>query len=934
MRWSWSQQRLTLFCLAALLAGAGSLWWLAVRSSSIHFLPARTPAEWILYPTPADGPGFDPVELAAEFQRSFNLSAAPQAVTLSVRALKRCEVFINGKPAGPSAPARQNWKQPAIYDVTGLLTTGTNQISVKVFNNAGLPALWLSLSGDKLTLATDERWQASFAGSAWRPAQLASRPLPIMKGNPLYEGEHTIASLRARWPQFLGFILLTGMVVVGCQRLGAGRKQGLQTSMSTSRQGWLVVCVLAAAWAILWGNNLGHLPMLEGFDIAQHLDYIDYILKRRALPLANEGFQMYQPPLYYLLSAGQLALFHLSPYEANGIFVLRLFGLACGIVIFTLVFLSLRLLFPDRPHRQFFGLLLAGLLPWNLYLCQYITNEILVTALVAAAVYCCLRILVSSQVSLRAHAVLGLLWGAALLAKTSAVVVPPLGFAALVWNLHSKGIRSARKWAAFLGVALFCCLVVCGWHYARVTAHFGNPLIGNWDPRTGFHWWQQQSFRTGSYYRFSGSSLAQPFYSAFGSFGDGVYSTLWGDGLYGGETEFETRPPWNYDLMAAGYLFALVPTLAIIAGAGILLIQFIRQPRPEMFLLLGLAFLLGWLLIYYSLKVPSYAATKAFYASGALISLCAFGAIGWDWLVTRTKWLKFALYLGLGLWAMNSYTSFWIRPDATHTQVLIARGFASQGRHDLAVLKLAHTLSQNPHDAPAARLLSLELVQLGQLDAARNVAEQTLRWAEGNADCHLALGAVLARQKQWDPAAAQARRAMELAPDHLLGSQRLAEWLEQAGRRKEALVACRDALRINPTQVKLHFLLGSGLASEGQASAAIEAYRTALRLDSNFAPALDALARILATHPDPKLRNGAEAVLLATRACEANASKNAAYLETLAAAYAETGRFAEAISTAQKAISVARATNDEQHALLGEKLLALFQAGRPFRAAE
>src|SRR5439155_19823411 len=197
-----------------------------------------------------------------------------------------------------------------------------------------------------------------------------------------------------------------------------------------------------------------------------------------------------------------------------GIFVLRLFGLDCGVATFILVFLSLRLLFPNRPHRQLFGVLPAGLLPCNLYLCQYITNEILVTALVAGSVYYCLRILLNSQVSLRQHGVLGLLWGAALLAKTSAVVIPPLGLVALMWNLYTRGLRSGRRCAVLSGVTLACCLVVCGWHYARVTAHFGDPLIGNWSPRTRFHWWQQQSFRTRSYYRFSGNSLVQPFYSA------------------------------------------------------------------------------------------------------------------------------------------------------------------------------------------------------------------------------------------------------------------------------------------------------------------------------------------------------------------------------------------------------------------------------------
>src|SRR5207249_1666998 len=155
MRLSRSQQRLTLACLAALLAGITSLWWLAARSSSIHFLPARAPAQWILFPTPADGPGFKTVELSAEFQRAFNLDVLPQAATISVCALKRYELLINGKPAGHSAQAGENWKQPVVHEVTGWLTRGSNHISVKVSNDVGLPALWLALSSDKLILATD-----------------------------------------------------------------------------------------------------------------------------------------------------------------------------------------------------------------------------------------------------------------------------------------------------------------------------------------------------------------------------------------------------------------------------------------------------------------------------------------------------------------------------------------------------------------------------------------------------------------------------------------------------------------------------------------------------------------------------------------------------------------------------------------------------------
>jgi hypothetical protein len=301
----------------------------------------------------------------------------------------------------------------------------------------------------------------------------------------------------------------------------------------------VAIGALAIAWLALWCNNIGFLPILEGFDITDHLEYLQYILQRHSLPLANEGFEMYQPPLYYLLSAGQLALFHSTPYDPNGIFVLRLFGMGCGIAAFIFVFLSLRLLFPKHPERQFFGLLLAALLPANLYLYHYVTNEILALTLVAAATYLCLRTLASERVSLAQHAILGVVLGAALLAKSSTIVAPPLILVALAWNLHRKKVCSLGTRAGCLGVTVLACVMVSGWHYGRVAAHFGNLLIGNWDPGSGFSWWQQPGYRTTSYYVPTGQSLAHPLFSGFANFADGTYSTLWGDGLCGGSAGTE-----------------------------------------------------------------------------------------------------------------------------------------------------------------------------------------------------------------------------------------------------------------------------------------------------------------------------------------------------------------------------------------------------------
>jgi Flp pilus assembly protein TadD len=102
-------------------------------------------------------------------------------------------------------------------------------------------------------------------------------------------------------------------------------------------------------------------------------------------------------------------------------------------------------------------------------------------------------------------------------------------------------------------------------------------------------------------------------------------------------------------------------------------------------------------------------------------------------------------------------------------------------------------------------------------------------------------------------------------------------------------------------------------------------------LAPDWPPALNGLAWLLATHPDATVRNGPEAVRLAERACAVTSRRNPELLDTLAAAYAEAGRFPEAINAAQEAITLARTAGDEAAVHQAENMLGFFRSGRPFR---
>jgi len=107
----------------------------------------------------------------------------------------------------------------------------------------------------------------------------------------------------------------------------------------------------------------------------------------------------------------------------------------------------------------------------------------------------------------------------------------------------------------------------------------------------------------------------------------------------------------------------------------------------------------------------------------------------------------------------------------------------------------------------------------------------------------------------------------------------------------------------------------------------------AIALEAPDSPAfLNELAWIFATHPNPNLRDGAEAIRLSERACALTKHGQAKLILTLAAAYAEAGRFSEAANSGQEALSLARSTDDTSTSALAEKLLISVQSHQPYRA--
>jgi Flp pilus assembly protein TadD len=139
------------------------------------------------------------------------------------------------------------------------------------------------------------------------------------------------------------------------------------------------------------------------------------------------------------------------------------------------------------------------------------------------------------------------------------------------------------------------------------------------------------------------------------------------------------------------------------------------------------------------------------------------------------------------------------------------------------------------------------------------------------------------------------------------------------------------ALLADPGIAETHNNLGYALLRRGQPKAALIQYQEAVQLNPGVPAAHNNLAWLLATSPDASIRNGAEAVVQAEQADRLTGSRNPMVLRTLAAAYAETGRYGEAVNAAGRALEMFGAKPGMPLADSLRREIQLYQQHQPFR---
>lgn len=192
----------------------------------------------------------------------------------------------------------------------------------------------------------------------------------------------------------------------------------------------------------------------------------------------------------------------------------------------------------------------------------------------------------------------------------------------------------------------------------------------------------------------------------------------------------------------------------------------------------------------------------------------------------------------------------------------------------------------------------------------------------------ISLGKAFVAKGERSQAVSHFQAALRIAPDYYKIHEELGSVLLGAGQKEEARAEFKRVLQLKPASALAHAGLGAIYTARSQIEAAIAEYRQALQLQPRFPIALNNLAWIYAT--DEKFHDGAEAVRLAELANRQNDGSDAAALDTLAAAYAEAGRFSDAVPTAERALQLAVAQRNAPLADAIRAHMKFYRAGSPY----
>ena len=345
-------------------------------------------------------------------------------------------------------------------------------------------------------------------------------------------------------------------------------------------------------------------------------------------------------------------------------------------------------------------------------------------------------------------------------------------------------------------------------------------------------------------------------------------------------------------------------------------------------------------------RARPYLAVGWFWFLGTLVPVIGLVQVGMQFMADRYTYVPCMGLFIMVVWSIPEKWAKWPRPGlvlgtaagavllllvlATSVQLTYWRDSVALFSHTaeitrdniLAEYNLGEALAQKGDDADAVtHYLKALAIQPNRVEAQYNSQPQA----------HFNLGLIYRKHEQWPEAEAQLREAVqadtnEAMPHYALGSVLLSE-----GRFAQAAQEFATTTKLDPGNARARYNQGLALEGGKDFAGAEPVYSECLRLNPTDVEAMNRLAWLQATQSQPQLRNGTNAVALAERAKDLTKGNNARILATLDAAYAEAGRFADAVNAVKQTSEVAAAQGQTNLATAAAARLKLYEAGNPFR---
>jgi len=256
----------------------------------------------------------------------------------------------------------------------------------------------------------------------------------------------------------------------------------------------------------------------------------------------------------------------------------------------------------------------------------------------------------------------------------------------------------------------------------------------------------------------------------------------------------------------------------------------------------------------------------------------------------------------------------WIKRDEVRTS-------------DQAMIFYADLVRKNPKNTLARSNRGAVCYARGEMDNAIDDQTEVIRLTPNSAAAFTRRGMAWAAKGEFDNAVKDLTDAIRIDPNNAMAYfHRGTAWQANAELDK-AIKDFTDAIKLDPTDSAAYCSRGAARQTKADPENALKDYAEAIRINPIDVEAYNGIAWVRATCPNEKFRDGKEAVKYGTKACELTAWKDAYNINTLAAAYAESGDFTKAIEWETKAQSMYSQSELKQLSFM----LDLYKSNKPYR---